>query len=124
MQNTVEALTAELTATRDKARRAEDAARKEQEDKVDVSELETVQRAARDTVAAAKAEYTQRLERSRAGSSPALPSLIPSTVARRQQPSFVCRSLSPPIVKMALFSPRFAKTQSLARVCTVELCLG
>ena len=93
LQNTVEALTAELTATRDKARRAEDAARKEQEDKVDVSELETVQRAARDTVAAAKAEYTQRLERSRAGSSPSLLPFTPSVDARWQQPS---ARLSPP----------------------------
>ena len=114
LQNTVEALTAELTATRDKARRAEDAARKEQEDKVDVSELESVQRAARDTVAAAKAEYTQRLERSRAGPSPALLPFTP-TVHRGGKPSLVSHH------QILAFSSRFTKSHAL---CTVELCLG
>lgn len=58
MQRSVQALTAELQAAHDRVRALE-------LDRVDAGELELVQRRADESVAAAKAEYEKRLERSR-----------------------------------------------------------
>jgi hypothetical protein len=84
LQQSVEFLTAELTASRDNLLRAENAARVTSEEKVDVAELESVQRAAQESVAVAKAEFAQKLERTKAAEATKAASKVALETARVQ----------------------------------------